>query len=917
MIKTDHLAVRGLHTEANPYSACPDGSLKVADNVVVERAGVVEPRPGFEFDHTVLTTVGAPLRLLPWNGDVLRVNEDDSSSWTSDPDEPIDPEIPWTPHRMRAAEMNGNLYLSTADGVRRFSAAGATVAPKAGIAGFAVLGVVSQTGSAGFLQNGNYVAYRVLVSRRDANGNIIRSASVGSAYAKNGSGITRELQVTAYFKYGSSFDGDFLFEGTGADDVLELYRTKQSAAVPGNEYFLVASHALTSVELAAGSYTFTDNTADVDLGAPLYTNDSRESVQGANYRPPMGRELAVFKGSLFVGNTLGPKRITLKMSDGGDRSGQTTGIGVRLITARRTNGSANLNITVPLGSTAELKPGMMLSDATSWSGSNPVVITAVNAVSGAGAVTLSSTWGGASDGAGVTLILWDTVWIGNFVYPMSSPSIFLQALNAGMATPRVPSSAIYTAFCPAGYAYNLLGTSPQQLNNVTIVVEEAARGRTTQDFVTATHGNEYFPKLEEPGVTTTVETEADDQPHVLQCSKPGEPEHFPPDLRYRYKIGRKTEDLLRAVPTRDAMWVFKTDGLWRVSGIAAPNFRVDPFDPTLRLLMPDAVCVLDDVVYAWTNRGVVAVTSAGVVPLSGPIQAQLDNQQRLYGGDDASWTYAVWMCADPVRSNVFVGVAALGDEVPEQTGAIYCFNTRTMEWTTWTPPESRSIHMAHDGERLLIANKQSNTVYAQRVSTDAGALMNDEVPIYADGSYRIDVVDDDHSDNGDGTGTISFAPDDVRDWSPSVGDAIYQAGEVYSVLEVNGPEVTFSPPGIALGTAYAYASYESVVTWNPKGMPTTVQRWREALVSFDDCRGLSRVGVTFETPVSSATATRRLPGASLSTQETKTTARVMVPRGAARAPTLCPGFSLRQALAPWRVSGIGLVYEEIGVRVQR
>ena len=46
--QTISLKVKGLYTFPNDLSAIPDGSLSVADNVVIDAENVVQPRRGFD-----------------------------------------------------------------------------------------------------------------------------------------------------------------------------------------------------------------------------------------------------------------------------------------------------------------------------------------------------------------------------------------------------------------------------------------------------------------------------------------------------------------------------------------------------------------------------------------------------------------------------------------------------------------------------------------------------------------------------------------------------------------------------------------------------------------------------------------------------------------------------------------------------
>ena len=76
-------------------------------------------------------------------------------------------------------------------------------------------------------------------------------------------------------------------------------------------------------------------------------------------------------------------------------------------------------------------------------------------------------------------------------------------------------------------------------------------------------------------------TEAEDRANRLYFSDPDEPESVP--LLNYVDIGAQQSPILALVPLRNALLVFKSDGVWRVTGYGPTNWTVDPLDPTMRL----------------------------------------------------------------------------------------------------------------------------------------------------------------------------------------------------------------------------------------------------------------------------------------------------------------------------------------------
>jgi len=128
-------------------------------------------------------------------------------------------------------------------------------------------------------------------------------------------------------------------------------------------------------------------------------------------------------------------------------------------------------------------------------------------------------------------------------------------------------------------------------------------------------------------VTDTEErviSEIDTYLNGLVFSKPGEFWAFP--LGNLLFIGDESEPILRVLALREAVFVLKTDGVWRVVDASDGTFIPQLLDSTINSLAPEAACVFNNNVMALTTQGVVAIADAGGRPVSRPIETTLLTQ---------------------------------------------------------------------------------------------------------------------------------------------------------------------------------------------------------------------------------------------------------------------------------------------------
>jgi hypothetical protein len=217
----------GLYTNPNDIGEIPEGALVQADNVVISRDGIVEPRRGNEVMSTkqLVALFGFKGRLIGHTGTALSLAASDFHSWSDYAGIVSAPSA----NRVRSALANGNLYVAAAQGVQRLESPTGTLGPAGSPPGLDLQTSVSGAGNA--VPNNTQVAYRSIFGYRDTNGNFIVGAPSSRSVLVNTSGSTQNATVTAS-----------LPRNLTAKHVWQLYRTWSSVdqnTDPGDEPGLI------------------------------------------------------------------------------------------------------------------------------------------------------------------------------------------------------------------------------------------------------------------------------------------------------------------------------------------------------------------------------------------------------------------------------------------------------------------------------------------------------------------------------------------------------------------------------------------------------------------------------------------------------------------------------------------------------
>jgi hypothetical protein len=171
-------AAKGLVTDSNALSN-PNGSLAVADNVVVDSDNIIQQRRGYK-DWATLTSQAKQLlsykgRILAHYSNKLAFDSNDNGSFVDFLGTYLELEAGL---RIKGIEANGNFYFTTSEGIKKISAKttadlASTLITRAG--GIKAIDLSSKViiDAAGFLPAQSKVAYRLVFGTKDRNDNVI------------------------------------------------------------------------------------------------------------------------------------------------------------------------------------------------------------------------------------------------------------------------------------------------------------------------------------------------------------------------------------------------------------------------------------------------------------------------------------------------------------------------------------------------------------------------------------------------------------------------------------------------------------------------------------------------------------------------------------------------------------------------
>jgi hypothetical protein len=744
-----HIVAKGLNLDPNPLAA-PPGSLSEAQNVVIKRPGVIEPRVGIvdagaafltEGDLATASVVGIfpyagslviALRLLSgavvlYGGAGTQFETVSERRWiVADPGPPITATLEWAPYELatssaelRSVTSRGNLYITTDVGVLRILGyaprdvtvdlgPGAPSAdelyPYAMRAGLrrprqSQVDFTSTATTAAGVANHPLTgdgAYALRCCRLYKAGDItVRSAPSGRGVVRwSLGGATRYVAWDLHGGFGVGESEET------AGDAQEMYRTTAFAALstdtPNDEMALIATLKWNDSEQR-------DETPESGpYGEALYTNETEKGPLFENGIPPFCVDIAELDGIVFFAGATWAPRLAIDVTAIGPDDGPSgydpvvDGLTYRLFPATSTLDSDVLT-GVDDDDALYIRERTRLVDAGSADPTaadvrfpaDTYVLDQDRVPVDAGTVTVDKDALSTALDTFAALDWIELEWVDS-VDGTQTHRVFCWTDDDGTLTPNDQSAFDSSARAEGGAAAVHFARRLSEATGYDIIVT-ASKDDETKTWSLLFEG--YEPTLESITVRvsndraiagfvdgqyeTTVER--DGSGATIAWTPIGEPEHNP--TTYREIVGTDDKDIERAIPTRDSLFIFKEDGVFRMSG-TADSMRISEFDRSIRLVHPSAACSWNGAVACWTNRGVLIISDGGVQEIGAPIASVL----REKAADIMAWpdeiTGGVFLIAWESEETLLLGVPAA--PVDGYAEYVYCYNARTGAWTRWT-----------------------------------------------------------------------------------------------------------------------------------------------------------------------------------------------------------------------------------------
>lgn len=640
------LAIKGL--VLNPSTFDPqaaNGSLTMANNVVIDRPSVVATRRGMSNMFASKTDTGVTnpptpitlahdgaLSMYQYNNRLL-VNTSDSdlhkityAAGTGIPSistfsgkypvpAPTNPES-----RVRGLETNKNFYFITEQGTYRLD----DIDGEPRLAGSppGLSGTAVTSGTPGFFPDQTNIAYRVVFGYKDANDQLVLGAPSSRIVTSNTTGTSANVSVTFQVpKEIQSAPSNFFFQ---------VYRSTPSPDLttePSDEM------ALTYEDICVGSptITITDITPDSLLGASLYTNQGQDGILQSNYRPPWALDICTFKQYAFYANT----RTVMNAN-------------LTLISAGALNGAD------------ALVPGDTITFTPSEFGGTPFTLLAVT-------------------GSNNTSLGWFQV------SNTGNPAYDIQVTASNIA---LVANAFADNEFLAAYYTSTTTELPGRLrfDRLSLIADNFV--------ITSNRSACWEQPLTNDPTTTTLTSINDSKPNRIYYSKFNQPEAVPV-VNY-LDVGSANAPIRRIVPLRDGVMVLKDDGVFRLSN-AAPPFTVTPIDLNVRILAANTADALDNKVYFLSDQGIVALSDSDSMIKSFVLDRTIieNTSPDLY----PNLSKVAWGIAYQSDRKYILFMPKTGTDV--QATQQYVYNHLTEVWTRWTLESTCGVVFKRDGKLYL------------------------------------------------------------------------------------------------------------------------------------------------------------------------------------------------------------------------
>jgi hypothetical protein len=504
-----------------------------------------------------------------------------------------------------------------------------------------------------------------------------------------------------------------------------LYRVYRSNASINNDVEpdestlqLIYEANVTSGQLATGYINYTDTVDDLFKSTYLYTNpNTGEGETEANFPPPVGLDIALFKNHLFIANTTSNYTLDISLL----RSSASTFTNGDYVDVLQTNNN-NLSTTAlwqsgttvryTTSSTIDFIVGMFV-DITGFvnaanngrfiitsKASSYIQVTNPGRTSSTGDETTAQAalipvrrYTAASSNS------YNTAAGGDFALSTSSPSVSVNIDTTARALCRVINrdnySNIYASYTSTSQSVVGQMFFYSRLIDDTFVLQASS----------ATVGANFSPNIPNALDDYSVTGTNTQLPNGIYISKESEFEAFP--LLSYLLVGSKTAEIQRIIPLKNSLIIIKEDGVFRLSGNNRSDFLVTPIDLTIFCNAPESAVDTDNVIFVCTTSGVARITESAVSIVSRPIEPVL---HAVF--TNANFYNQTFAAVVPSDRHYFLTTLQ-----PNNAGATtYVYNFLADKWSTSTILYKRGVIRFADNTHYAISSAE-NLIKARKTST--------------------------------------------------------------------------------------------------------------------------------------------------------------------------------------------------------
>ena len=278
---------------------------------------------------------------------------------------------------------------------------------------------------------------------------------------------------------------------------------------------------------------------------------------------------------------------------------------------------------------------------------------------------------------------------GSSFNPDISPTSNITSITAG-ATTLITTSAPH-GLANADTVVISSSTSPTNIDGkYSVTIQSSTTFTIPVDTSLMTPGS-YTAVYSKTSATESSENST--KPNRVYYSKLNQPEAVP--IVNYFDVGDSDKSISRIIALRDSLFIFKEEGLYRVSGEIAP-FTLSLFDSSCKLIAPDSLGIVANLIFGWTKKGIETISESGVSLVGRNIDTDLivktgsnytNFKTATFGlGYESDKSYMFWTLANPTDT-----VASI----------CYRYGTVTGAWTTFDKSNNCGIVKLQEDKLFL------------------------------------------------------------------------------------------------------------------------------------------------------------------------------------------------------------------------